>query len=395
MTTPLALMKIGKPAGTSPPIERTRMGTIETDVVVIGGGPAGSVTALELSREGYSVAIIERSNYKNIRVGETLPPSIRRLLTDLGLWDRFIAQNHSASVGICSVWGQPDLRENDFIVNPYGLGWHVDRSRFDRMLVQAAEDKGAVLYQGTRLTSLEKDAKERWKVEINQEARSKKVHARFLVDASGRASMASRRQGAEKKSWDRLVGMVSFFLPSTRNEIGSTHTLVEAVEDGWWYSAVLPDLRMIVAYMTDADLCPNVSKTPAFFLSQLKQALHTQSRIKFCYLRAGPRVYAANSCRLNTITSGSWLATGEAAVAFDPLSAQGIVKAIESGIHAAHAIRDYWSNDPHALNRYAAAIGEDFISYLRMRHAYYSRETRWSGSTFWTRRHNTPSLRAN
>jgi flavin-dependent dehydrogenase len=371
------------------------MGTMETDVVVIGGGPAGSVTALELSREGHSVAIIERSDYKNIRVGETLPPSIRRLLTDLGLWDSFVAENHSASVGICSAWGQSYVRETDFIVNPYGPGWHVDRSRFDRMLARAAEKEGAVLYQGARLTSLEKDSKGTWKVEIKQEAGSEKLHARFLVDASGRASMVSRRQGAERISWDHLIGIVGFFSPSTSNKIGSTHTLVEAVEDGWWYSAVLPNLSMIVAYMTDADLCPYISNTSAYFLARLKKALHTQSRIKSCCLRAGSRVYAANSCRMDTIASGNWLATGEAAIAFDPLSAQGIVKAIESGIHAAHAIRAYWSGDSDALNRYAAAIGEDFRRYLGMRQTYYSREMRWSHATFWTRRHNTPPLLAN
>jgi flavin-dependent dehydrogenase len=262
------------------------------------------------------------------------------------------------------------------------------------MLAQAAEEEGAVLYQGARLTSLEKDSKGSWKVEIHQEAGSKKLHTRFLVDASGRASMVSRRQGAERISWDHLVGIVGFFLPSTRNGIGSTHTLVEAVEDGWWYSAVLPDMRAIVAYMTDADLCPNVSKTSAYFLARLKETLHTQLRINSCSLRAGPRVYAANSCRMNTIASGNWLATGEAAVAFDPLSAQGIVQAMESGIHAAHAIREYWSSDWRALNRYATAIGEDFRRYLGMRHAYYRREMRWSDSTFWTRRHNIPSLRA-
>ena len=368
------------------------MGTIETDVVVIGGGPAGSVTALELGREGHSVAILERSDYTNMRVGETLPPSIRRLLTDLGLWDRFVAETHSASVGICSVWGQSDVRENDFIVNPYGPGWHVDRSRFDRMLARAAEEEGAVLYQGARLTSLEKDSRGGWRVEVNQEGGSKKLQARFLVDASGRASMASRRLGAERISWDHLVGIVGFFSPSTRNKIGSTHTLVEAVEDGWWYSAVLPDLCMIVAYMTDADLCPKVSQTSANFLSRLRKALHTQSRIKSCCLRFGPRVYAANSYRMNTIACENWLATGEAAIAFDPLSGQGIVKAIESGMHAAHAIRGNWSSDSHALNRYAAAIGEDFRHYLGLRHSYYGREMRWSHSTFWMRRHNTPPL---
>jgi flavin-dependent dehydrogenase len=259
------------------------------------------------------------------------------------------------------------------------------------MLAEAAEKEGAVLYRAARLTSLEKGSKGTWKLEINQEPGSKKIHAKFLVDASGRPSMASRRQGAKRISWDHLVGIVGFFSPASASKIGNTHTLVEAVEDGWWYSAVLPDLRTIVAYMTDADLFSHVSKTSAHFVSRVKKAPHTQSRVESCRLTSGPRVYAANSCRMNTIASGNWLATGEAAIAFDPLSGQGIVKAIESGIHAAHAIRAYWSNDSRAMNRYAAAVGEDFRRDLVARHAYYSREMRWSRSPFWTRRHNAPS----
>ena len=328
-----------------------------------------------------------------MRVGETLPPSVRRLLAGLGLWDEFVAENHSASVGISSSWGQPDVRENDFIVNPYGPGWHVDRSRFDRMLARAAERQGTVLYQNARVASLEEGPKGSWEVEINQESR-KKLRARFLVDASGRASMVSRRQGAERIPWDHLVGIVGFFSPSRCNRIGNTQTLVEAAEDGWWYSAVLPDLRTIVAYMTDVDLCRNVRSTSAYFLSRIAKTRHTHSRIKSLCWTSRPNVHAANSCLMNTIACRNWLATGEAAIAFDPLCAQGIVRAIESGIRAAHAIRDYWSSDSHALNRYAAAAGEDFRRYLRMRHAYYGQETRWRHSTFWRRRHSPPSRQA-
>jgi len=56
------------------------------DVVVAGGGPAGAVAALDLSRRGFRVALIEQSAYENVRVGETLPPEIRRPLMDLGVW---------------------------------------------------------------------------------------------------------------------------------------------------------------------------------------------------------------------------------------------------------------------------------------------------------------------
>ena len=85
------------------------------DVVVAGGGPAGSAMALDLSRRGLRVALIEQSAYENFRVGETLPPEIRRLLTELGVWERFMASDRVESHGIRSAWETPVARHHDFL----------------------------------------------------------------------------------------------------------------------------------------------------------------------------------------------------------------------------------------------------------------------------------------
>src|SRR5262249_56659552 len=116
------------------------------DVVVAGGGPAGAVAALDLSRRGFRVALIEQSAYETPRVGETLPPELRRPLTELGVWDRFLSScERLESYGIRSSWETPAARHRDFLFNPYGCGWHVDRARFDAMLAGAAAEAGAEL----------------------------------------------------------------------------------------------------------------------------------------------------------------------------------------------------------------------------------------------------------
>ncbi len=97
------------------------------DVAVIGGGPAGTSTAIALSKLGRSVTIFERTHYESARIGETLLPEVKPSLTALGVWEQFLVDGHLAAPGTAAAWGQPELYENDFMVNPFGNGWHVDR----------------------------------------------------------------------------------------------------------------------------------------------------------------------------------------------------------------------------------------------------------------------------
>jgi flavin-dependent dehydrogenase len=211
-------------------------------------------------------------------------------------------------------------------------------------------------------------------------------HAKFLVDATGRASMLARRRGARRIFYDRLVGVVVFLSALAGNPLGD-HTFVEAVEDGWWYSALLPNSRVVVAFMTDADLNARGSNRPIqYWQKQLDKTTHTKTLMNCCALESGPFIVAANSSKLNTLLGRNWLAVGDAAAAFDPLSSQGVYKALESGIRAARAIRNYFGGGGTALRSYAGETEEFFDHYLLMRNRYYGLERRWPHSTFWRRR---------
>ena len=358
----------------------------DVDVAVLGGGPAGCATALALAHDGYSVVLVERSAYDKVRVGETLPPAVQMLLRSLGVWGHFVRDAHSASPGIHCAWGQPDLHENDFIFNPYGMGWHIDRRRFDAMLARVVEEAGASVYRGAPWTSSEGSTAKR-EICIVQGDERLILRTRFVVDATGRASALARKEGATRISYDRLVGVVVFFfLSRDENSLGDC-TLVEAVEDGWWYSALLPNHRLVVAYMTDADLYARGPRLSIhYWQEQLRKTKHTQALIKSLTLQSGPFIVAANSSRLDQLSGRSWLAIGDAATAFDPLSSQGVYKALESGIRAARAIQNYFAGNGTALGSYAAEMEEYFDYYLLMRNKYYGRETRWLRSAFWQRR---------
>ncbi len=359
----------------------------EFDVAVVGAGCAGSSAALALVRDGYSTLLIERSQDDKRRPGEILLPAIRTPLVRLGLWGEFISKNHPPCFGIYSSWGHDELHDNNFIFDPYGSGWHVDRTRFDKMLLQAAESSGAVVWRGGPLLRCTQDASGIWEIEVATGGERRKLEARFVIDATGRVSLVARRQGARRLSYDRLVGMVALFAASSRAVSGDGYMLLEAVDSGWWYSVWLPESRLAVAYMTDADLCPgNKKRSIKHWRAQLQRAPHTLSRVSGSVLESGPFLCAANSSRLDRTVGASWLAVGDAAAAFDPLSAQGIYKALESGLLAARSIREQWSGSRAALQNYALTVSRGFRNYLFRRDKYYARERRWSNSTFWRRR---------
>jgi len=359
-------------------------------VAVLGGGPAGAATVLALSHQGYSAIVIERSGYNGIRIGETLPPVVRPLLVELGVWSRFLAQKHSHSFGTRSAWGSGDLYNNDFIFNPYGSGWHLDRTRFDATLAQAAVEAGARVYREAQLMSFARSGRV-WLIEIAAAGQKHRFKARVFVDATGRRAWLARRHRAKRVSYDRLVGLACFCSPAcSPDRDAGLYTLIEAVEDGWWYSALLPNSQLVTLYMTDADLYAKSTKAGGHnWQRRLQQTTHTKLRVSGFQPISRPFVVAASSARIDPVVGDNWLAAGDAAATFDPLSGQGISKALHSGMSAANAIDAYFSGRKASLEDYATAVENAFANYLITRNNYYQREMRWPNSLFWRRRHST------
>lgn len=372
-----------------------------TDVAIIGGGPAGAATALALKGAGRTVVIIERLDSIRPRVGETLPPGARLPLESLDLWPEFVNDGHMPSVGNRSAWGSDDLVDRDFIFSPYGSGWHLDRQRFDQMLQDAAVAAGVILIRRTSLTNFESLPGEGWRLQLNGPAGSSSVTTRFVVDASGRSAVFAQHHGIKRHLLDRMVGVAGWLEAGSEGPTRDRFTLVEAVESGWWYSALMPDGKLVVVYLTDADLASQRKlRSQDNWLALLRQTRHTWRRVEsHGYRLNGPtEIVAANSSFLDEVTGDSWLAVGDAAAAYDPLSSQGILTALETGLNAAPAINACLNGDQGALQEYAAYSKRISIDYLSSHLAYYAIERRWPHSTFWERRHTrrvqAPSQRA-
>src|SRR5215472_7781599 len=120
------------------------------DVAVVGGGPAGLVTAALLARRRRRVVVFERSRYDAPRPGETLNPLVRASLEPIGAWED-VAASPDLGVplsGVHSAWGGEDLDWRSSMMHPLGNGLNVDRARFDACLASFAERAGATVVRG-------------------------------------------------------------------------------------------------------------------------------------------------------------------------------------------------------------------------------------------------------
>ena len=369
--------------------------SIEYDVAVLGGGAAGCATALALQQNGISkILVVESGRYEAIRVGESIPPDTRILLKKLGILADFLKENHETCLGSCSSWGDDGLGYNDFLFNPHGNGWHLDRRRFEAFLARKVIESGVELRTGTKFEKGESIGSKGFQLQLrgyNQE--TELVDARFVVDATGMRSCFARNWGARRLFLDRLIFAIAFFELSASSNF-SNLTMLEAVEYGWWYAAKLPKRRLVTAVASEPAIIKQTTLNRSDnWLAHLKKTNHISRELVGCHLiEDSLLICAAPSFLLNHTAGNGWLAVGDAASTYDPISSQGIYKALSDSLQAAKVIAAYLSGDTQSLSEYQSSITTRFDNYLQNRNYFYQLEKRWSTSRFWKRRQERVGL---
>jgi 2-polyprenyl-6-methoxyphenol hydroxylase-like FAD-dependent oxidoreductase len=359
-----------------------------TRIGIIGGGPAGIATALRLRAHGFDdITVLEAGDYTADKIGETLQPPCQGVLQKLGLWTSFLEDKHWEASLSGAAWGLAEVQFNDFMYRPIGRGWHLNRAKFEHRLGQVAEQRGIAVRKNTRFGQATRSAAG-WALEVREAGKATEtLGCDWVVDASGRKAVFARTQGARPVHYDELFGCYQFFsVPEGQGELAG-HTLVESVPDGWWYSAQLPDARFVAAFMTDGETVRSLRLHQDEGLQRaVAGSAHTAARLQRLHPVGQPVVTTATSCLLDSLHGEGWLAVGDTAVAFDPLSSMGIYQALQGGISAGDAIRAHAQGDEPAVARYAEGLRQFFHQYLEIKAGFYRKEPRWPQHRFWASR---------
>jgi flavin-dependent dehydrogenase len=202
----------------------------------------------------------------------------------------------------------------------------------------------------------------------------------LIVDATGRGAALGRRLKARQQIFGRLVALVGRYAGP---DSGDSRLYVEAAPDGWWYALRQTGGRRIAVYLTDADLLQGGAARRAEIW---REALARTSLVQDLGPAAVQTVEMADarSLLLEPQAGPGWIALGDAAMAFDPLSAAGITKALADARATAAAILANPGGEPAGWEPLLATRARRWSSYLaELRAAYMAADL---GGSFWERR---------
>lgn len=348
------------------------------DAAIVGSGPGGALTALLLARSGRRVVLIDRDKLQPRKIGESLPAAARPLLKHLNILPLLESGRHKPSFGNRSAWGSSKIEHNDFMNDPNGLGWHLDRAGFDNDLLLIARNAGVEMIN-SHVQDVMDDGLG-WRIE----GPGWEIGSEWLIDASGRRAFISAKLGVHRLRDDDLIAAYGWFKPLDAND--DPRTLIESAADGWWYTSRLPDSSMVAVFHTEAAIAGKIARSPALWHKLIGMTTHTREVLAGSIPLGTLQFAEACGARLDRFGGRNWLATGDAALSFDPLSSQGIFNALYTGMKAASAVE---SGD---IGGYSDRLTQIRNSYLNKNQIYYAGEQRWLERSFWRKRLNNRAV---
>jgi flavin-dependent dehydrogenase len=324
---------------------------IETDVLVIGGGPGGSTTGIVLAEMGHRVTVVEKARHPRFHIGESLLPANLPLFRRLGVLDQieaigmqkwgaeFISKWHgrSQTFEFSEAWSKS---------MPYA--YQVRRSELDEILFKRAAHQGADVVEGCRVRDVEflpqnKDEHGGALVTAEHEdGRTQTWHAKFVVDASGRDTFLANRLDAKRRNpRHNSAAMYAHFKGAVRYTEPKRAGLISIYwfEHGWlWFIPLVDGTTSVGAVVWPYYMKSRTCSVREFFLNTIAMCAPLEERLKEAELVSDIEATGNFSYECTLAQGKNFLMVGDAYAFVDPMFSTGVLLAMHSGIEAAITI---------------------------------------------------------
>jgi len=326
----------------------------EYDCIVVGGGPSGSTAAALVADAGYRVLLLERDAEPRRKVGESLMPETYWVFERLGVLDKLYRSPFARKVGVQFV-SSSQKESSPFLFTrhdprPCGRTWHVERERFDQMLLDNATEKGVEVHRGVRVRDVVFDGERAVGIRLMHDGSAgsngnadQVIRAKVIVDAAGQQGLLSGRAAARKPSEDMKKAAVWGHFRGARREVidEGVMTLVLRTKSNkcWFWHIPLSNDVVSVGVVGDAAHLLQGRGTPdQIFAEEVADCPSIAERLAGSEKIAGLDVVKEYSYSTERSAGDGWLFVGDAWGFIDPLYSSGVYFALKSGQLAADAI---------------------------------------------------------
>jgi flavin-dependent dehydrogenase len=324
----------------------------KADVLVIGGGPAGTTTSTLLAQKGVRVQLFERERFPRFHIGESLIPETYWVLKRLNMLEPMRASPFVKKYSVQFVNQHGKVSEPFYFMEhkPHECSqtWQVLRSEFDQMMLDNARKHGVAVQEGVRVLEVIFEGTRAVGLRLQQEdGRTEEIRAPVIVDASGQSSLIMSRLGL--RDWDSALKKAALwtYWKGARRDTGKDEgaTLVVQTRDkkGWfWYIPQHNDIISVgvVADYTYLFLDRETKDHEAIYFEEVDRCSGIKERIAGAARVEPFRVAKEYSYRSRQVAGDGWVLVGDAFGFLDPLYSSGVLLALASGSRAADAIAE-------------------------------------------------------
>ncbi len=354
------------------------------DVIVIGGGPAGSTVSTLIAQRGRKVVLFERERFPRFHIGESLIPETYWVLKRLGMLPK-MQKSHFVkkySVQFVNSQGKESAPFYFWDNKPHECSqtWQVVRSEFDQMMLQNAREHGVEAHEGVRVLDVLFEGERAVGVRIREEDGTEhEVRASVVVDASGQVGILQNRMGL--RVWDPLLNKGAIwtywrgaYRDSGRDE-GATMVLQTADRKGWfWYIPQHDDMVSVGVVAPFDELFKGRGPYAQTYEEEVAKCPALKQRIASATRATGYFATKDYSYRATKVAGDGWVMIGDAFGFLDPLYSSGVLLALRSGEMAADAIcegLDQGDTSSAQLGKWGPAFNEGVDRMRRLVCEYY------------------------